>query len=252
MSEKQRLAVRMFHENIQKTQMGKDLRQCASEWMKAHGAYYYKMRKDRKKEEQKMKPVIIGLCGRGGSGKSTFAEMVVKKSKYIFMQVNFKDALVELAKYIGWNGIKDDKGRKFLQTLATDAIRNCIDPEYWTKRWVERVNERVMYGNVSIVVDDVRFENEVRTIVNFAKHNNFESYIIKLVTKDQKEVMTEEAKAHVSEAGIDEWMVDATIEMEYGLDHVSNAVEVFLQSIGFIERNSNAEYHRQHSAGEDI
>ena len=53
MSEKHKIAVRIFHENFWKTKMGKDVKQCSSEWMKAHGAQYVRMRKDRKKEEQK-------------------------------------------------------------------------------------------------------------------------------------------------------------------------------------------------------
>jgi hypothetical protein len=252
MSEKQKTVVRILHERLWKTKMGEDLKQCYSEWMKVHATHYRKMRKDVKKGEQKMNPVIIGLCGRGGAGKSTFAEMIVKKSKPIFMQVNFKDALVEMAKGIGWNGIKDEKGRKLLQTLGTDVVRNCIDPDYWVKAWKKRVDERIMYGGVSIVVDDVRFENEAETILSYSASNGFKPHIIKLVTIDQKEVMTQEAKAHVSESGISDSLVDTTLVMSYGLDHVSCAVETFLKSIGFSERNPDEVYHGQHSTRKNI
>jgi hypothetical protein len=53
--------------------------------------------------------------------------------------------------------------RFLLQRLGTDFGRNTIDPDIWIKAWVNTVNglpEQVP----NIVVDDVRFENEVRTV----------------------------------------------------------------------------------------
>lgn len=51
MSEKQKIAVRIFHEKFWKTKMGEDIKQCQSEWMKSHASDYRKMRKNTKGEK---------------------------------------------------------------------------------------------------------------------------------------------------------------------------------------------------------
>ena len=61
-----------------------------------------------------MKEIII-INGTGGSGKDTFVEMVSKYAKVF----NFSsiDKVKEIATYIGWDGGKTEKDRKFLSDL---------------------------------------------------------------------------------------------------------------------------------------
>jgi len=137
---------------------------------------------------------IIGLTGKAGAGKTTFANMVI--DKYLELTKNrigcsilpFAKALKDLALSLGWDGIKDEKGRKLLQLLGTDVCRNCIDNEYWIKRWLESLAKQRSNNIHLVVVDDVRFPNEVVTI------NNLNGDIYKVVGRQYDDVPNHESE----------------------------------------------------------
>lgn len=113
---------------------------------------------------------IIGLCGKAGAGKTTFANMLIDNFIKLTdmhkgaMILPYAKALKDLALSIGWNGEKDDKGRRLLQLLGTDVCRNCIDEDYWVKAWDKQRQEAIADNIELFIADDVRFLNEVSRI----------------------------------------------------------------------------------------
>lgn len=113
-------------------------------------------------------PECIAITGRATAGKSLFANEVAARIKR-FRPVVFHpmaEALKTLALDLGWNGEKDDNGRRLLQILGTDVLRECID-EYWhVNRWIDR-QDVIMSPFVEVrhlmttIIDDVRFRNEI-------------------------------------------------------------------------------------------
>jgi len=118
--------------------------------------------------------MIIGLCGFAGSGKSTVAKYL--EDNYEFKRVNFKDGLVaemkerlpdilkELAQayHMDVDKLFENKPpamRALMRNYGTE-VRRKDDTDYWVKKWCEKVNE--LGGH--IVVDDVRFFNELAAI----------------------------------------------------------------------------------------
>ena len=67
---------------------------------------------------------IIIINGSGGSGKSSFVDFA-KKSGLNILEFSMVDRVKELATEIGWNGIKDEKGRRFLSDLKDSLDRYC-------------------------------------------------------------------------------------------------------------------------------
>jgi len=129
--------------------------------------------------------MVIGLFGFARSGKSTVAEYLEKE--HGFKRVNFKDALVaemkenfpDLLKQIGedygeWktedryvamtiDELFDNKPplmRALMQNYGTN-VRRKDKPDYWIKQWLKTIKQTK--GN--IVVDDVRFFNELSAII---------------------------------------------------------------------------------------
>lgn len=122
--------------------------------------------------------MIIGLCGFARSGKSTVAEYLAKE--HGFKRINFKDSLLEEVREkfpdllrelslihdgdlgdIDW--LFENKPplmRALLQNYGTNVVRNK-KPDYWVKKWMEKVKAT----KSNIVVDDVRFFNELSAIV---------------------------------------------------------------------------------------
>ena len=87
----------------------------------------------------------------------------MKHSKSPVILIPFAKALKRIAFDLGWDGKKDERGRKLLQLLGTDVCRNCIADDYWIKKWVEQYEDAPT--NAHIIADDVRFINEVEAIV---------------------------------------------------------------------------------------
>ena len=76
---------------------------------------------------------IIVINGVGGSGKDTFVDACQKIDKDIY-NLSMIDYVKQTASQLGWNGEKDDKGRRFLCDLK-DALENFDDSPYKSIQW---------------------------------------------------------------------------------------------------------------------
>lgn len=105
--------------------------------------------------------MIVGVSGKAQTGKDTIGNILVKK--YGFTRVASADALKRIARNIfGWDALKDERGRRFLQDLAM-AVRG-YNKDYWINLALQDINRSIaLHGkeNVNFVVTDVRFLNEV-------------------------------------------------------------------------------------------
>lgn len=117
--------------------------------------------------------MIIALTGLKRSGKSTAAKHL--ETKYGFIRINFKDALLaELKQYFPdflkaeaeyhactVDGLLERKPghiRQLLQNFGTE-LRRSEDPNYWVEKWWDSLDH-----NKNIVVDDCRFLNEAAMV----------------------------------------------------------------------------------------
>jgi hypothetical protein len=112
--------------------------------------------------------MIIGICGRAGSGKDTAADYLV--SKYGFVKLSFAATLKNMLAVAGLPepANRDDKEkiidgftfswREAAQKLGTEFGRE-LDPDIWVKLTAKVINPTVNY-----VISDVRFENEAKMV----------------------------------------------------------------------------------------
>ena len=116
---------------------------------------------------------VLGFCGKAGAGKTTIANMVLNQflemtdTKIGCVIIPFAKALKDLAVQLGWDGVKDERGRRLLQLLGTDVCRKCISEDYWVDRWKESLARERARRIQLIVADDVRFSNECECINSF-------------------------------------------------------------------------------------
>ena len=124
--------------------------------------------------------LIIGVNGIKGSGKTTIVTCIQANIQSHSTIIPFAKPVKEFASALGWNGIKDDAGRKILQLLGTDIGRNLIHKNIWVYKWLQSC---LSSDSPIILVDDVRFDNEASLIsdvggllVRVTRENNDESY----------------------------------------------------------------------------
>jgi hypothetical protein len=112
----------------------------------------------------------IGLIGLAGSGKDTAAKALIKLGYY---RMAFADELKDLAFEFGWNGEKDEAGRRLLQELGMAGRR------YFPGIWIQHIAWKIAPNGPPIVFTDVRFQNEA----NFVRHKG--GIIVRIVRPEQ-------------------------------------------------------------------
>lgn len=116
-------------------------------------------------------PTIVGFYGKAGSGKTTAASTLydlVYKTDTPFSQAGmlaFADPIKRIAvDCFGWDGEKDDKGRRLLQIIGTEAGRH-YNENIWIDKAMAHIEDSEENGYDLFVIHDVRFENEALAIL---------------------------------------------------------------------------------------
>lgn len=102
--------------------------------------------------------MIVGLNGNATSGKDTAALVLIERG---WTRLAFADVLKGLARHLGWNGQKDEAGRKFLEDLGA-GVRLHINPAAWV--WpIHDILVEAQPGE-NFVITDMRYLNEAEMI----------------------------------------------------------------------------------------
>ena len=147
-----------------------------------------------------MKGVLIGLCGAKGSGKTFIAENM--RDHHGATILRFADTLKDMMRVMGFTEahltgdqketpsevLKGKTPRYAMQTLGTEWGRQMLHDTVWVDILVAKSKQ--VQGMV--VVDDVRFPNEIEAI-----HNNGG-----IVVWVDRESIYEEGDIHPSETSI--------------------------------------------------
>lgn len=96
-----------------------------------------------------MNKIVIIINGKGGSGKDTFCDAIAKE--YKTLNVSSITPIKELALKVGWDGVKDAKGRRFLADLKEAFTLYCDLPNrYLMEQYGEflRSDDQVMFVHI--------------------------------------------------------------------------------------------------------
>lgn len=110
---------------------------------------------------------VIVINGAGTSGKDTFidlfTEVCAEQGTYSVYRFSSVDKVKYFATCMGWDGVKDDKGRRFLSDIK-DAMTRYNDAPF--EYMNSMVNELKSYGENCFVFFHVREPEEIHKMVN--------------------------------------------------------------------------------------
>jgi len=161
--------------------------------------------------------MLIGLVGKKGSGKDTFANVLKQKSGFITYAyaTPLKEACQKLFllsdEQLHDQTLKEtvDKRwdlspRQIFQIIGTDFIRTHIDSDFWIKHFTLWYKGK---STQNIIVTDCRFQNEIDTIKELGG----------MIFKIERNTSVEDN--HISENGIDNLTnIDIVIKNDSSLE----------------------------------
>lgn len=150
------------------------------------------------------KTLIILLSGKAGVGKSYFAKKLAEQftlKKLTVATSYFALGIKEVAsKYIGWDGKKDERGRKLLQELGTEVGR-AYNPDCWIEYLLGTLENNANYPFDVIIIDDWRFPNEYEYLLGDPIYTPVK---VRIISDKVKVTITEKSKQHESEMALPE------------------------------------------------
>lgn len=163
-----------------------------------------------------MKHIII-INGCGGVGKDTFVDMCAKYTSV----VNYSSVkeIKEIAKYIGWDGSKEERNRKFLSDLKlltteyNDFPFNCICKQI----------DRFLNSSDELMFIHIRDIPEIKKVVSkypFVKTMLVTSKRIKPIT------------TNIADANVANYDYDYVVENDNDLTDLDEKAEMFVALLG--------------------
>lgn len=121
-------------------------------------------------------PLLVGLCGAAGAGKSTVAAYL--EHEHAFAQLALADPIVDMIGALfsaagvdgAWmveRALKEQPTtlgvsyRRLAQTLGTDWGRQIVAPDLWLRVATQRLASPALQAE-NVVVSDIRFPNEAQ------------------------------------------------------------------------------------------
>lgn len=71
-----------------------------------------------------MNNLVIVINGSGGSGKDTLVNIIAEHASFAVNNIDSVAKVKECALALGWNGVKDERGRRLLSDIKQVAIDN--------------------------------------------------------------------------------------------------------------------------------
>lgn len=150
------------------------------------------------------------ISGKAQSGKDTFAEFVSEYAQLVgkkYQRIAYADAVKELAYQFGWDGKKDERGRKLLQLIGTEVGRG-YNPDIWIDKAIEKLKAAQLNGVDIVCITDCRYPNEIERI------KSLEWVLGKVVTVriERPGAGCGENAGHISETSLDDWKFGCVIQ----------------------------------------
>lgn len=170
--------------------------------------------------------ILLGIAGKKGSGKTTFAKLVAGELNQLGIKsvtISFADTIKNmLSAGLGWSidDLEDERfkatpdpfwkitPRHAMQTLGTEWGRNCIADDLWLRCVEKKIIDQVPIRSV-VIIPDVRFGNEAAFIRSKGNGSCAGKLFVHIEADDEKRI--DAYDDHPSEKGVDRDRLDVIV-----------------------------------------
>jgi len=175
---------------------------------------------------------LIQISGKAGMGKDTFARelyMSLQSEGKKVLILHYADRIKEIARICyGWNGIKDDAGRKLLQDLGNNARK--ISEDIWIEE-IHFILKLVAQNFDYVIIPDCRFKNEIEY---WNKNTDYEQKVFRINRENFVSTLTEEAQKDATETGLDKYKKMINIDLPDGEEKLNEFCKEFIKEYKFV------------------
>lgn len=165
--------------------------------------------------------MLIVINGFPGAGKDTFVEFCRIHYQNI-QSFSTIDAVKGFAKELGWDGVKDEKGRNFLAAIKTSWTEYNDGPFKMVKSMVQSV---IDYDRKCIVFVHCREPKEIQKLINCFPQSK--SLLINRVV--------ENVASNHADQKVNSFDYDIIIDNDRDLNFLNEQSKHFLIELGFIK-----------------
>ena len=166
---------------------------------------------------------IFLISGKAQHGKDSVADILMKKLDGKSIKISLADNLKYILKrYYGWNGEKDEDGRRLLQEIGTDKIREEFG---WQVFHAERLCQEIKIIEDKydyIFIPDVRFKNEIHYIQAMFPYN---TTTIRVIRPNFESPLNKEQQLHKSETDLDDYKFEYYIHNDLTLAELPQRID---------------------------
>jgi hypothetical protein len=182
---------------------------------------------------------IIGICGKMGSGKTTAANLVVKMLGEGWQRAAFADRLKQIVAVFGGVSLSTlytDSGKGAFCKLVNRTYGQLLQDvgllfreKFNPNVWIEACLDNPLLGGYCLVVEDVRFENELEEI---HKRGGLVIKIVRTKSPIGASTIAGRDPNHPSETTVDKMNCDWTIQNDGSLMELAHMLKVALSAFG--------------------
>ena len=172
----------------------------------------------------KKEKIVFIINGSGGVGKDTFVDYVSNLKK--IRNASSINKIKDVANLLGWDGVKDEKGRKFLSDLKKLAV-DTMDFSYkWNKQIIEEFFEEFSEDDIhEYLFLHIRETEEIKRLL-LLKDELGPIYSVLVENDNVEKIITNE-----SDANVDNMIYDYVIKNNYSLEILSELSFLFVHYV---------------------
>jgi hypothetical protein len=166
----------------------------------------------------------ILISGKAGTGKSTASKLLkylLKKNRINSHTDLFARGVKMVAKSMGWNGIKDDAGRKLLQGIGN--VGRDYDEDVWVR--LVHSSQYECKEDDFVIIDDWRFPNEYKFVKDFCVAT------IRLYAPNREILKGTEYYNDVSETSLNDFRFDFVVNNTGNIKELDDQLKYIIECI---------------------